>query len=525
MSEFWSTESMGVQSEECFCKSEKLSQVEREEAKVIGGSCKKSGNQWLIPYPWKRDPKMLPENKIQATRKLEATERRLSKNPEHCKAYSQQIKEMEEMNFGRKLKPEEIKSYQGPVHYVAHHGIVRPDKKSTPLRIVFNSSSIFEGQCLNDYWLKGPDLLNNLFGVILRFREEVAINGDISKMYHRVLIPEVDQHVHRFLWRDMEVKREPDVYVKQVLTFGDKPAPAMAQIALRKTAEQSMQKYPQAAKVLKENTYMDDICDSVRLVKEAKNLTSDVDTVLETGGFKVKGWSSNKDLSAGSEHPEESSMKILQGEGEEKVLDIVRNDASDTLTFKIKTDFVKASTTDGQTARPKLTKRLILSYIAKIYDPIGIAAAFLIRAKIGTQRLWQMGCDWDEELPPNTCERWFNLFQELMKLNKIVLSKMLNPNASPRITNPVYLCGCFKKCLRNMCLREVANRPEKVRREIHRCEIKSCATKGTHDSQIRITSSSSSIEAVQVHYSRVPNTVHGNNIFHRQHDRTLVDPQ
>ena len=39
--------------------------------------------------------------------------------------------------------------------------------------------------------MKGPDLLNNLFGVVLRFRErEVAVVGDISKMYHRILIPE-----------------------------------------------------------------------------------------------------------------------------------------------------------------------------------------------------------------------------------------------------------------------------------------------------------------------------------------------
>ena len=79
--------------------------------------------------------------------------------------------------------------------------------------------------------MKGPHLLNDLFGVILRFRErECALMGDLSKMYHRVLIPEVpDQHVHRYLWRNMETERPPDVYVKTVLTFGDKPAPAVAQ--------------------------------------------------------------------------------------------------------------------------------------------------------------------------------------------------------------------------------------------------------------------------------------------------------
>ena len=108
--------------------------------------------------------------------------------------------------------------------------------------------------------MKGPDLLNSLFGVTLRFREnEVAVTGDISKMYHRVLIPQLDQHVHRYLWRNTEINREPDTYVKTVLTFGDKPAPAMAQIALRKTTDQAKTLYPEAAQVLKNNTYMDDI--------------------------------------------------------------------------------------------------------------------------------------------------------------------------------------------------------------------------------------------------------------------------
>ena len=67
-----------------------------------------------------------------------------------------------------------------------------PEKKSTLIRIVFNSSANLKGHCLNPfYWMKGPDLLNSLFGVILRFRKNaVAISGDISKMYHRILIPE-----------------------------------------------------------------------------------------------------------------------------------------------------------------------------------------------------------------------------------------------------------------------------------------------------------------------------------------------
>ena len=50
--------------------------------------------------------------------------------------------------------------------------------------------------------MNGLDMLNNLFGVVLRFREkEVTLVGDISKVYQRVLIPLHDQHVHYVLGR------------------------------------------------------------------------------------------------------------------------------------------------------------------------------------------------------------------------------------------------------------------------------------------------------------------------------------
>ena len=108
----------------------------------------------------------------------------------------------------------------------------------------------------------------------------------------------------------METNREPDVYVKTVLTFGDKPAPAMAQIALRKTADQAKGSYPEAAQVLKNNTYMDDICDSVHSIQQAKRLTNELDEVLLKGGFQVKGWLSNQSLENEIVGQEEPEMKL-----------------------------------------------------------------------------------------------------------------------------------------------------------------------------------------------------------------------
>ena len=119
LSDFWTTECMGVEVKPCVCEADKLTQVEREEKVVIENSAEKVGKQWTIPYPWEKDPSSLPKNKNQAVKRLESTERRLSKNPDQATAYNNQMVEMEEMKFTRKLSKEEMENYKDPVHYVS----------------------------------------------------------------------------------------------------------------------------------------------------------------------------------------------------------------------------------------------------------------------------------------------------------------------------------------------------------------------------------------------------------------------
>lgn len=99
---------------------------------------------------------------------------------------------------------------KGPIHYISHNEVLKPDSKSTPVRIVFNSSANYMGHILNEYWAKGSDLLNSLLGILVRFREnEVAFIGDIKKMYHTVKTTVLHQHTHWFLWRDMVTDKAP----------------------------------------------------------------------------------------------------------------------------------------------------------------------------------------------------------------------------------------------------------------------------------------------------------------------------
>ncbi|XP_041463438.1 uncharacterized protein LOC121414350 [Lytechinus variegatus] len=430
LTDFWSSETMGVIPTSCHCMPSGLSRQEEIEEQTIRSSCKKVGNQWQVSYPWKKDPNLLPDNRSQAEKILVTTEKRLARNEVYAAAYNEQMNEMENLGFSRKLADSEIDSYQGPVHYISHHAVLRPEKKSTPVRIVFNSSASFQGHTLNEYWMKGPDLLNSLLGVLLRFRErKVAVCGDISKMYHRVLVPESDQHVHRFLWRNMQITRSPDTYIKTVLTFGDKPAPAMAQIALRKTAEEAESRHPEAAQVLKTCVYMDDICESVTDNPEAERLTKEIDQVLAEGGFKVKGWLSNQPLTGNTQ--EDKEMRLLETMTEEKVLGAVWENSSDMFSYKVKMD---RDETDEDVS---LNKRQILSQIARVFDPLGFVSPFLVRAKIGMQKLWEKGYEWDEKLPEEDQKWWIAFFKEMKELSEVRIARSLTPATA--VNNPI-LC-------------------------------------------------------------------------------------
>ena len=86
-----------------------------------------------------------------------------------------------------------MEEYRGPIYLTCHHEVLKPDFESTPCRIVFNSSAKFQGHTLNEYWAKGPDLLNNLLGVLICFRENlITISGDIPKMYQAVKIDSIN---------------------------------------------------------------------------------------------------------------------------------------------------------------------------------------------------------------------------------------------------------------------------------------------------------------------------------------------
>ena len=222
-------------------------------------------------------------------------------------------------------------------------------------------------------------------------------------MYHTVKTKTIDQHTNRFLWRDMNIKRPPDTYVIQRVSFGDKPSGTIATVALRKTAEMGQHKYPKAAKVIEENTYMDDVIESVADKEQAKNLTQDIESLLNEGSFKMKEWIFTHD----SKEPSKTlTIPTDVSSQTEKVLGVVWNPIKGDFEYKVqlrttakgkkKSRIQSNANKLGEIDADNPTKRIILSQVNSIYDPLGR------QAKLGRPYSGQVHSSMETILPRST---------------------------------------------------------------------------------------------------------------------------
>ena len=135
-----------------------------------------------------------------AIHRFPLTEKKFTKNNEIVMKYKGTVNEHISKGNARKLSQEEAHRTSPITNYIPHHGIQNPNKTGK-LRVVFDSAAYFNNSCLNDHLISGPDLLNILVGVLLRFRVgKYAAVSDIEQMSHQINVRPEDQDAVRFLW-------------------------------------------------------------------------------------------------------------------------------------------------------------------------------------------------------------------------------------------------------------------------------------------------------------------------------------
>ncbi|KAF2888760.1 hypothetical protein ILUMI_17413 [Ignelater luminosus] len=72
------------------------------------------------------------------------------------------------------------------------------------------------------------------------------------------------------------------------------------------------------------------------------------------------------------------------------------------------------------------TKRKVLSFIDKIYDPLGFLGPIITNAKIIMQRICRSKISWDETLPPDLYDMWKTFAEGLISMPSFEIKRDLN---------------------------------------------------------------------------------------------------
>ena len=269
------------------------------------------GPYWRTSYPWNIDKRELVDNVAAVLGVMNATKRKLKKDPLWEEVYETQLRDLISRGFAREVSEDEVKNWKkdgGRCYYIAHQMALNPGSKSTPGRVVYNSSQMYKGYSLNSSWDLGPDVMSNLHGVLLRFRkDQVGGQGDMTKMFYMVRVTKEEEMCQLFVW---QFKGEDTVriFCMTRLVMGNKPSGNISIVAVKETAKMNdfEKRYPIAYQALTFDSYVDNVFltapDAATLLSGIK----EIEMVAKQGGFKFKEW-----IISGEDIPEQMvSIKL-----------------------------------------------------------------------------------------------------------------------------------------------------------------------------------------------------------------------
>ena len=279
----WDLETLGIS--DPLLESKSYSDLETFSSNFL----EKRETSYYAKLPWKPDHPPLPTNyRAVASR----TRNMIRKLPETTKStYNRIIEDQESRGFIEKTDSDVRVG-----HYLPHHA-VKKDSLTTPIRIVYDCSfkESSDNPSLNDCLDKGPDLLNELLGILLRFRlPRFAFTSDIEKAFLNVKLDERDRDFTKFLWLSDLSNPESDfiTYRFASVLFGSVSSPAILNAVLRThlNAHES-----DVSNKLKNNIYVDNVVSGCDTTTDTLRTYDSVNELIESAGFKLRGWASNCD--------------------------------------------------------------------------------------------------------------------------------------------------------------------------------------------------------------------------------------
>ncbi|GFV97600.1 integrase catalytic domain-containing protein [Trichonephila clavipes] len=359
-------------------------------------------------YALKKEPSCLGNSKDIALKRLGSLWNRLARDKNYLNLYREFLRDYERLGHMKEVTNETDPDI---TYYATHHGIYRPEKSTTKLRVVFNCSSLTDnGISLNDIQYNGGVIQEDLYAQMLRFRTYTyAFTADIKMMYRTILINPKQRSLQRIVWCESE-HESPKIYELSTVTYGTVSAPYLAQRTLTQLSMDEEANFPIAASVLRNNLYMDDVLCGAATLEEAIVLRQQLKGILKSAGMELHKLCANHEKL--SPDPEQNyNFATLT---ETKTLGVSWKPNLDCLLIKVKVCLDSS-----------YTKRDVLSTIAKIFDPVGLMAPVISKAKIFLQRLWRSKLEWNDLLPAEEYREWQQFLVSLENINNIEIPRRI----------------------------------------------------------------------------------------------------
>ena len=418
---FWKLESLGVECSEDSVLDSFSQTIQYNEGR------------YEVTLPWKDSHPELPTNYELSYTRLQGLLRRLKRDPDILNEYDAII--------GSQLQQEiieEVKESPGEcerAHYLPHHAVIKRDKETTKVRIVYDASARSTGCSLNECLHKGPKFEQSILGILLRFRtHRVALIADIEKAFLMVAIDKNDRDFLRFLWVRDIASEEPQIRIFRFCraVFGVSSSPFLLNATVQHHLQQYVSSHPTLISKLTASLYVDDIVSGAQDEQQAYQFYTEAKMIFRAGGFNLRKFVTNCqaiqhkiDVEEGVRDPtaqpspkvicspEETYSKSTLGmsqlfqSGEQKVLGLRWEVATDKICFGF-TEIAQMA------LKLEPTKRNLVSTIGWFYDPIGYLAPIVISFKILFQRLCQEKLEWDQPLSGDLLRQWNSLVSDLV---------------------------------------------------------------------------------------------------------------
>lgn len=390
---------------------------------ILKRTTKRNETAWETGLLWKRSNVPKVDSRLTALKRLYIIEKKIDRDSAYGTLYYREMDRLIEKKYAVKIYDDVSRPR---IWYLPHFGISNVNKPGK-LRLVFDAAAKTAGVSLNDQLDTGPDFLQSLPGVLLRFRQHsIAFKADIRDMYLRVQVTENDRGALRFLWRGADRKKQPDTYEMTSLIFGANSSPASALYVKDENARRFAIEKPDASRSILRNFYMDDYLASTETAKEAFNIIRDVIDINREANFEMHAWASNdlNILQKLKNTAYTTDQAPLCDRGGERILGLYWDTRRDLLSFNVGLDRIPANILSGQR---KPTKREFLRIIMSIYDPLGLLGPFTLQSRILMQEIWRSGVDWDDAIRDEEQVGWLKWTQNLQKMKACAIPRCLTP--------------------------------------------------------------------------------------------------